>query len=44
MKAFSGWLPNAAVNHAASLNPTLCGEFNLIQKPLPALHDISLPY
>lgn len=29
--------------HIPSLKPTLCAEFNLIQKPFPALDDISLP-
>lgn len=40
---FTALFPNAMI-HIPSLNPTLCAEFNLIQKPFPALDDISPPY
>lgn len=41
---FTAPFPNAMMIHFPRLNPALCAEFNLIQKPLHALDDISLPY
>lgn len=34
---FSALFPNAMMIHIPSLNPTLCAEFNLIQKPFFSL-------
>lgn len=41
---FTAPFPNAMMIHIPRLNPALCAEFNLIQKSLHALDDISLPY